>query len=56
MWYEIRLPGFSYSFETDRYNSEAEARSHIFHTIARQNIDYMKALTIRPMYEKLGEK
>jgi hypothetical protein len=53
VWYEITLPDFSYSFETDRYRDEAEARGHIFKTIARQDIEYMRRLTIRPMYEKL---
>jgi hypothetical protein len=54
MWYEITFPGFSYSFETDRYRSEAEARNDIFSNLARGDIEYMRKLKIRAMWEKYG--
>lgn len=57
MWYSIKLPGFSYDFETDRYNSEAEARNHIRELWAPKDtgkmLDYMRALEIKPLYERL---
>lgn len=59
MWYRIRLPGFSYDFETDKYNSEAEARNHIRDNIAphdpEQMLEYMRALEIKPLYGRLDD-